>query len=224
MGLDEGAKRCRDCGEVKPLDAFSPSKKNKDGRTSYCKPCFRVRHQRYRDERAVAAGRVPPARRVLAPGTAYCRDCDQVKSLAEFGTRTGARSGRLAYCRSCHNVRKDESRKRVHGGSRAYHLKRRYGITEVEYDEMVQAQGGLCAVCRERPVQHVDHDHVTGRVRGVLCFCCNQGLGNFRDRADIMSAAIEYLQKTTWQRTRICTGVYRLTPPRSDPPARSHFT
>ena len=166
----------------------------------------------------MAAGRVPTVRRELAPGTAYCRNCDTVKPLHEFGRRSGGRSGRAAYCTSCHTEKSKQSRDRLHGGSRAYHLERRYGITEAEYDEMVEAQGGFCALCGERPAQHVDHDHMTGRVRGVLCFCCNQGLGNFRDRADVMRAAIDYLQATTWQRTRICTGVYRLSAPRSGRP------
>jgi hypothetical protein len=94
---------------------------------------------------------------------------------------------------------------------------KRYGITAADYDAMVEAQGGLCALCNERKPQHVDHDRLTGRIRGVLCSCCNQGLGNFRDNVAALKAAIDYLETTTWQKSRVCTGVYRLTSPR---PAR----
>ena len=101
------------------------------------------------------------------------------------------------------------------GGRRSYRLQRRYGITAAEADAMLEAQGGLCALCQERPAEHVDHDHFTGKVRGMLCFCCNQGLGNFRDRADVMQLAIAYLQTHSWQKRRIAPGVYELTAPRS---------
>jgi hypothetical protein len=119
-----------------------------------------------------------------------------------------------AYCTPCHNAVSEETAKRLHGSTRDMHLKRRYGLTSADVAAMVEAQGGVCAICRERPAQHVDHDHLTGAVRGVLCSCCNQGLGNFRDRADVMRAAIDYLERTTWQKERVCTGVYRLTTPR----------
>jgi hypothetical protein len=100
------------------------------------------------------------------------------------------------------------------GGSRSYHLRRRYGHHRgAEVDAMIEAQGGVCALCRERTPEHVDHDHLTGTVRGVLCSCCNQGLGNFRDRADILRTAIDYLRGTTWQRQQVAPGVYRLTSP-----------
>lgn len=82
---------------------------------------------------------------------------------------------------------------------------------------MLAAQGGLCLLCRERPGEHVDHDHLTQQVRGVLCSCCNQGLGNFRDNAQTLRNAINYLETTTWQRTRTSPGVYRLTSPRPAP-------
>ena len=121
----------------------------------------------------------------------------------------------MSYCTPCFNRKKEESRQRVHGGSRNYHLQRRYGITAADADAMLEAQGGLCAVCRERPAEHVDHDHLTGQVRGMLCFCCNQGLGNFRDRADVLQAAIGYLETHSWQKRRISPGVYELHPPRS---------
>lgn len=58
---------------------------------------------------------------------------------------------------------------------------------------MLAAQGGLCAICREAPATHVDHDHATGKVRGLLCFNCNGALGQFRDRQDLMLRAVVYL-------------------------------
>ena len=78
---------------------------------------------------------------------------------------------------------------------------------------MLEAQGGLCALCRERPAQHVDHDHLTGKVRAMLCFCCNQALGNLRDRADIARAAAAYLEIHSWQKRRLEAGVYAVIPP-----------
>ena len=80
---------------------------------------------------------------------------------------------------------------------------------------MLEAQGGLCAICRERPAEHVDHDHLTGKVRAMLCFCCNQALGNLRDRADLARAAAAYVEHHSWQKRRTAPGVYELLPPTS---------
>ena len=208
-------KVCRDCGKDLPLTAFSPSKKNRDGRTSYCRPCFRVRDAAYRAARAAAQGKAVRPRAVLPDGQARCPACDTIKPLTDFGRRSGERTGRVSYCYPCFNRIKEESRQRVHGGSRNYHLRRRYGITQAEADAFFDRQGGLCALCRERPAQHVDHDHLTGKVRGMLCSCCNQGLGNFRDRADVMRAAIAYLETHSWQKRRVAAGVYELRAPSS---------
>jgi hypothetical protein len=60
---------------------------------------------------------------------------------------------------------------------------------------MLTAQGGLCAVCRTAPAAHVDHDHVTGRVRALLCFNCNGGLGQFKDDPEVMRAAAVYVER-----------------------------
>ena len=79
------------------------------------------------------------------------------------------------------------------GGSRTYHLKRRYGITAEDADMMLQAQGGLCAICKTAPAAHVDHDHATGGVRALLCFNCNGGLGQFRDDPALLHAAAYYV-------------------------------
>jgi hypothetical protein len=59
---------------------------------------------------------------------------------------------------------------------------------------MREAQDGLCAVCHRSDPEHVDHDHTTGEVRGMLCFNCNQALGNVRDDLVVLRSLIGYLQ------------------------------
>jgi Recombination endonuclease VII len=83
-----------------------------------------------------------------------------------------------------------------------YQRKRRlkfvYGISPEEYDAMLARQDGVCAICRNKPDKDkplcVDHCHVTGEVRGLLCHRCNSALGFFREDSGILSAAIAYLQ------------------------------
>lgn len=79
-------------------------------------------------------------------------------------------------------------------------LLRSYGITIEQFYELLSAQDGRCAICgvEEPPTKtrwHVDHDHETGRVRGILCQYCNNGIGYFKDDPDRMVSAIEYLKK-----------------------------
>lgn len=82
---------------------------------------------------------------------------------------------------------------------RANQMKIRFGITVEQYDALEAKQGGLCAICR-RPCPSgrklaVDHDHLTGRVRGLLCMNCNQGLGKFDDDPGLLRAAEVYLEE-----------------------------
>lgn len=76
-------------------------------------------------------------------------------------------------------------------------LKRAYGLTVREFTNLLAQQNGRCGICgttdwgRKRPF--VDHDHTTGRLRGLLCCRCNFGVGSFKDNPDILRAAIQYL-------------------------------
>jgi len=79
-------------------------------------------------------------------------------------------------------------------------LKRKYGITLEQYEKLLADQGGVCAVCGGPHVgvggrYHVDHDHRTGVVRGLLCGTCNTGLGQFKDDPVVLEKAISYLKK-----------------------------
>lgn len=81
---------------------------------------------------------------------------------------------------------------------------RRYGLTIAEHEAMVQAQDNKCAICGNAPDPngvrassrlHVDHDHDTGAVRGLLCTRCNRGVGYFRDSAGLMREAARYIER-----------------------------
>jgi hypothetical protein len=82
---------------------------------------------------------------------------------------------------------------------RKSYLKRTYGLTLADYERMFEAQGGVCAICREaRPEErtlHVDHDHETGVIRGLLCFRCNNALGDFREEYELFRRAADYLDR-----------------------------
>lgn len=205
-------KSCRDCGQTKPLTQFSPAARSADGRATYCKPCMVKRSGESRQRRAAQGG--ARTQDVLPEDHKRCPDCGAVKPSEEFPRNKRYKDGRHPYCKPCHRARGKESYTRLHGSTRNYHLKARYGITSAEYDDMLERQGGLCALCRERPAEHVDHDHLHGHVRGLLCSCCNQGLGNFRDELAHLKAAVDYLERTTWIRHQRSPGVYRLTSPR----------
>ena len=74
-------------------------------------------------------------------------------------------------------------------------LRRIYGITLAHFNEMLEAQQGLCAICKEVPATEVDHNHATNEVRGLLCEDCNRGIGIFREQECVLQNAITYLQE-----------------------------
>lgn len=138
------------------------------------------------------------------------RERQRREGKSVVGRNRATRDGLTTYCRPCHNQVTREQVAKLHGNSREYHLRRRYGIGNAEFNSLVEAQGGVCAACREQKPEHVDHDHVTGEVRGVLCFSCNGGLGLFRDRIQLLERAIDYLRDTnTWQKVKVSAGDYQ---------------
>jgi hypothetical protein len=116
----------------------------------------------------------------LAPdGTAWCAGCQSFRDLVDFGK--GATS-----CRACSSAK-----------THAATIAKTYGITGDEYEALLRAQGGRCAICRARPKSKrlaVDHDHKTGAVRGLLCSRCNHDLmGSAWDSLALASALWHYM-------------------------------
>ena len=80
---------------------------------------------------------------------------------------------------------------------RGYAIKRKYGISLAEYDCILVSQDGACKICRripaDKPLQ-VDHDHATGKIRGLLCFRCNAALGLLGEDSETTKNLLEYIQ------------------------------
>lgn len=82
--------------------------------------------------------------------------------------------------------------------ARKCHYKSTYNITLEQYEEMVRKRNGLCDICHKQDLKHrlvVDHDHVTGENRGLLCRTCNTGIGYLRDDIELLESALKYLKK-----------------------------
>lgn len=92
---------------------------------------------------------------------------------------------------------KNKEAKRAYG--KQWDLKRKFGIGLDEYNSLLESQKYKCAICETGACTSgrefaVDHDHATGKIRGLLCTRCNIGLGYFKDSADMLSRAIQYLE------------------------------
>jgi hypothetical protein len=154
----------------------------------------------------------------------YCNRCNQTKPIDSFGNWKLGKDGKQLYCKECTNkqgrgyydtnprviecrrvaIERSKERK-LKSAERPqwvnYYLTRTYGITVHDYDAMLAAQKNVCAICLQtskgtkRKRLHVDHDHQTGAIRGLLCVSCNIILGRWNDSPEIARRAVEYLLK-----------------------------
>ena len=155
--------------------------------------------------------------------TRSCSKCLQEKPIEAFGPSKMHKDGRRRECRSCVNARQrniyrsnPEIRRKILDNAKKYtdanpevwkrrYLMRVYNITLEEYNAVLTEQGGVCAICskpeeiknpsaRERSSLAVDHCHETGKIRGLLCFKCNTGIGALGDSVEGLERALAYLR------------------------------
>jgi len=137
-----------------------------------------------------------------------CRSCNTIKLLSEFTNTTFTKSGKTSNCSLCRNAYSKKRRELnyavVRATERNSQRKNRllsvYGITAQDYQDMLHNQDYSCNICcthvsELKRALSVDHDHATGKVRGLLCSKCNVGLGHFNDSLELLSSAYNYLEK-----------------------------
>lgn len=169
MGRRAQYKYCPGCDRILSLSSFGMYTKNKKKyRNSECKECARARAKRYRE---------------LHP--------DKAKEYKQKH-----REELLAYAREYNKTYRLTHTQRERSADRQ--LRSKYGISLDDYNRMLEEQGGGCAICGKTPSNrrlHVDHDHKTGKVRGLTCYKCNVGLGYFGDDPERTRRATEYLER-----------------------------
>jgi len=127
-----------------------------------------------------------------------CSKCKESKPLSDFTKDKNGKSGVHHYCKVC--LRSNKNKGYSYHKSRARRLIATYNITESELALMYESQNGKCKICGEpkefiskRKGLVVDHNHITGEIRGLLCYSCNTFIGNAQDNVDVLKSAIIYL-------------------------------
>lgn len=168
-------KTCTKCHEAKELAEFNKRKDAPDGYRAECKKCSQIRGREWHKNNRGYASKSSRLWRKNNPGKTQENNKKWLKNNP--------------------------------GKARQYWLKKKYGITIEEYDSINYKQGGVCAICQEKEsildkrnnrIKYLstDHDHKTGRLRGLLCNKCNKALGLFKDKLEILLKAIKYLEKS----------------------------
>lgn len=134
------------------------------------------------------------------PEWKICRICKQMKPIEEIRKHPQYKDGYSNYCKDCY-------RKRDRRHAKKNRRKSRFGITDKEYKKMLEEQNYVCAICgfEETTVDGfsnirdlaIDHDHESGKVRGLLCLKCNTALGAFHDNIENLEKAIQYLKENS---------------------------
>lgn len=199
--MDTTSKSCIVCKQMKLLPEFHQDRYRPDGRNPRCIDCCR----KLRGHR--------PRRKVI-DGKKECSKCLVMKPVDQFLRRDGPGTGCQSACKDCYYGKikqyyrdHPEARIRIRERSRQFRkdhpekeLHRRirsYGISGEQYAEMVSRSQGCCEACGQPPGLkglHIDHDHKTGEVRGLLCRECNVALGCVHDRVRRLHGLISYLR------------------------------
>ena len=129
-----------------------------------------------------------------------CMTCGVEKNILEFYMRDKKTGKRHSACKECDKARVKARHQANPERTRNNDLKRNYGITLQEHQEMYEKQNGHCAICKGEGDGKwkklcVDHDHKTGKVRQLLCRNCNMVLGQVGDNKNLLEEMIKYLQK-----------------------------
>ena len=137
-----------------------------------------------------------------------CRKCKIEKKISEFYKEKGGKDNLRSACKSCRKEELEIWRKNKKNNPDSYlrykekvrlsYILRTFGCTEAQYNEMFILQKGCCSICKTpqevlKKSLAVDHCHVTGVVRGLLCTNCNTALGLLKENIDVINNMIFYL-------------------------------
>ena len=170
----ESARRCTKCKELKSLTDFYSNKHRADGLCHWCKICLGVyAKSKYHKIKAMDKP---------DPGVKLCRACRETLATTNFNKLKCRKDGFNDYCRYCMRVN---------------HAVKMYGEETRDFFKIENRQCKICHIAITPDTWHIDHDHQTNKVRGILCAKCNRGLGAFGDDLNLIKSAVTYLENST---------------------------
>jgi len=190
-------KICPDCKQILPSQLFYKDSSRIDKLSTYCKQCQRARILAYRNrDRArfneINGRSLTRRRKEVYPNLDHnisekvCSNCKNIYPISNFSRMPSSSTGFHSWCIDC---------ARFIAYTRK--LKRDYDMSYDEYIKLVEEQDNKCKICNIKTTRLVvDHDHNTGKTRGLLCGPCNSGLGMFRDSETILASALNYIIDT----------------------------
>lgn len=188
-------KKCNKCKVSKPISEFHRNNRASDGHASVCKSCRREYSVQYWKDNVFPQKEIP---------SKTCLRCKETKEIIEFGRDKHRKDGHIDYCKDCKVLQRRERKLRDPQCHINQNRWLKYGLTKDQYDSMLESQGGVCLICK-RPEMRVnshgevdslavDHDHETGKVRGLLCVRCNTMVGFSGDSPERLRNAADYLE------------------------------
>jgi hypothetical protein len=178
-------KECTKCGEFKEIKFFE-FRKDTNKYRSQCRQC----HKGYS---RLKADKQREVKEDLAKGLKTCGKCKKVKSVKNYHLDANNATKLTSWCKQCKKKYQKENIEQIKKTTAL----RRYGVSGKEYENLMSSDS--CSICKKffsrlvKPV--IDHCHSTGRVRGLICYKCNLGLGLFFDDPKILKEAIKYLSE-----------------------------
>jgi hypothetical protein len=200
INKDQETKKCGFCKINKSLDSFNKSKSNRDGLQRHCRECTKIYHKLWYEKNKEEIQEKSKEYRKshakeFAERTRKWKDANKIRCniiSLEGRIRKKERLGKEKF--------REEERKKG--------LKIKYSFTIENYEDLFIKQNGVCAICgkpqppskgRQEPL-YIDHDHDTGKVRGLLCRNCNFCIGHAHDDVNILQLMIKYLEKEEYDK------------------------
>ena len=133
-----------------------------------------------------------------------CNTCKKTQPLTHFGVyRIRNTERRRHKCNKCRRIESQERyaknphiKEKMKATAYEHHLKKTYGLNKKDVDQMLLDQDNKCAICKKGFTKspNIDHCHKTDKIRGLLCWNCNIGIGYLKDNPEILRNAITYLE------------------------------
>jgi hypothetical protein len=132
-----------------------------------------------------------------------CTRCKTEKEIDKFPNQAKGKNGKASECQKCYSERNAIWKTKNADQLKKYKWKFNFNLTPEDYNKMFEDQHGCCAVCKRHQCNFtrrlcVDHCHITGKVRGLLCGGCNTAQGLLKEDIDIIDSLKEYINKNKY--------------------------